>query len=179
MLKQLKETNAVLNAFGQAVIQKAKSNAPRNTGTLADSLAYTLLNEPDTIGVKFTGVDYAMFQDQGVQGSESSAKAPNSPFRFGSGSGGSGSLRGGINKWVVQKNLEGVRDSKGRFTSRKGLIYVISRSIYTTGLRPTLFFTTPFENERRQLNRKLEKALGTDYENELKLQIKGENLIVK
>ncbi len=179
MLADLKNANQVLSSFGAKVIAEAKNNAPKNTGTLADSLAYTLLKDPDTIGVKFTGVNYAQFQDQGVQGSQSSAKAPNSPFKFGSGSGGSGTLRGGINKWVVQKNLEGVRDAKGRFIGRKGMIFLISRSIYTTGLRPTLFFTKPFERERKALGRKLEQALGKDYENELKVQIKGENLIVK
>ena len=173
------ETKKVLQFFGKNVISKAKANAPRNTGTLADSMTFELIETKDSIGVKFdSSVEYAQYQDQGVKGAKRSAKAPNSPFQFGSGSGGRG-LRGGIDKWVIQKNLKGVRDDKGRFVGRKGLVYVISRSIYNTGLRPTLFFTKPFEAERNRLQSKLEKALGNDFEREVKLVIKGSNLIVK
>lgn len=174
----LAETKKVLSYFGKSVIAKAKANAPKNTGKLADSLSFELIESKDSIGVNFKGVDYAQFQDQGVRGKLSSAKAPNSPFQFGSGSGGGG-LRGGIDKWVIQKNIKGVRDDAGRFVGRKGLVYVISRSIYNTGLRPTMFFTKPFEAERKQLQNKLEKALGKDFERDIKLKIKGTNLIIK
>jgi len=173
----LKETKAVLNAFGMSVISKAKSLAPRDTGALADSLSYEILDDGESIGIKFNGIDYAQFQDLGVQGAKSSAKAPNSPFKFGSGSG--GGMRGAIDKWVVRKGLDGVRDAQGRFIGRKGMVYVISRSIYNTGLRPTLFFTRPFEKERRAMLGKLNKALNNDYENKIKVEIKGDNLIVK
>ena len=94
----LTESKKVLDLFGMSVIQKAKSLAPRDTGALADSLEYEVIDKDGTIGIKFSGISYAQFQDLGVQGAESSQKAPNSPFRFGSGSGGGG-MRGAIDKW--------------------------------------------------------------------------------
>ena len=42
-----------------------------------------------------------------------------------------------------------------------------------------MFFTKPFEAERKQLQNKLEKALGKDFERDIKLKIKGTNLIIK
>ena len=175
----LTETKKVLSFFGASVIAQAKAKAPRDTGKLADSLTFEVVEGKDQIGVNFdSSVNYAQFQDQGVKGAKSSAKAPNSPFQFGSGSGGGG-LRGGIDKWVIRKGLEGVRDDAGRFIGRKGLVYVIARSIYNTGLRPTLFFTKPFETERKKLTSKPEQALGKDFEKDIKLKIKGSNLIIK
>jgi hypothetical protein len=89
--------------------------------------------------------DYGMYQDQGVKGKSSSAKAPNSRFQFGKKSGPKGGLTKGIEKWVKQKGIQ-FRDKKsGRFISYQSTAFIITRSIYQTGLRPSLFFTKPFE----------------------------------
>ena len=44
------------------------------------------------------------------------------------------------------------------------LVFLISRSIYLTGLRASLFFTTPFDFYTRQLENDLEDALQRDIE---------------
>ena len=180
----LKETEALLNQFGLNVISEARAKAPSTSGELSSSLDYEIVITKDELRVMFNSAPYGKFQDKGVQGKDPSKikggfqKAPMSPFKFGSGSG-KGGLRGSIDKWVVRKGLDGVRDAKGRFIPRKSMVYLISRSIYFTGLRPTLFFTTPFEKERKRLYRGLEKALMEDYENEIKIKIEGDNIIVK
>ena len=180
----LKETEALLNQFGLNVISDAKSKAPSTSGALANSLNYEVVITEDELRVIFNSEPYGKFQDKGVQGKDPSKikggfqKAPESPFKFGSGSG-KGSLRGGIDRWVVRKGLNNVRDAKGRFIPRKSMVYLISRSIYFTGLRPTLFFTKPFEKENRTLKRALQTALMEDYENEIKIKIEGDNIIVK
>lgn len=180
----LKQTEALLNQFGLDVISEARAKAPSTSGALAGSLDYEIIISGDEIVVNFKSAPYGKFQDQGVQGKDPSKikggfqKAPMSPFKFGSGSG-KGSLRGSIDKWVVRKGLDGVRDAQGRFIPRKSMVYLISRSIYFTGIRPTLFFTKPFERENKKLRRALEKALMEDYENEIKIKIEGDNIIVK
>jgi hypothetical protein len=180
----LKQTEALLNQFGLDVISEARAKAPSTSGALAGSLDYEIIISGDEIVVNFKSAPYGKFQDQGVQGKDPSKikggfqKAPMSPFKFGSGSG-KGSLRGSIDKWVVRKGLDNVRDAKGRFIPRKSMVYLISRSIYFTGIRPTLFFTKPFERENKKLRRALEKALMEDYENEIKIKIEGDNIIVK
>jgi len=184
----LKETEALLNQFGLDVISEARAKAPSTSGSLADSLDYVVTIKGDELKVTFNSAPYGKFQDQGVQGANPSAmpagskskvnKAPMSPYKFGSGTG-KGSLRGSIDKWVVRKGLENVRGADGRFIPRKSMVYLISRSIYFTGLRPTLFFTKPFEKHSRRLIRGLEKALAKDFENEIKLKIEGDNIIVR
>ena len=39
------------------------------------------------MSLSFEMADYGKFKDRGVRGKSSSAKAPNSPYRFGTGSG--------------------------------------------------------------------------------------------
>ena len=88
---------------------------------------------------------YGQFQDKGVKGKFSSLKAPNSPFKFGSGTGQKGGLTRGIEKWVNARRFQFKDKKTGKFMSYKNTAFLISRSIYTTGLRPSLFFTKPFE----------------------------------
>lgn len=173
----LKETEALLNQFALNVVSEAKANAPSTSGALASSLDYEIVIEGDVIRVLFNGVDYAKFMDKGVQGKDPSKikdgfqKAPNSPFKFGSGTGRKGGLRGAIDKWVIRKGLSGVRDDKGRFVPRKTMVFLISRSIYFTGLRPTMFFTKAFEKHNKNIISKLDKALAKDYANQLRVEI--------
>ena len=71
-------------------------------------------------------------------------KAPDSPYRFGTGSGKKGGLTKGINQWVKRKGIQ-FRDRKsGRYLSYKSTAFLISRSIYQKGIKPSLFFTKPF-----------------------------------
>jgi len=48
--------------------------------------------------------------------------------------------------WAKSKNIR-FRDEKGRFAkgAYKSLGYVIASNIYNRGIRPTMFFTKPFE----------------------------------
>jgi hypothetical protein len=46
----------------------------------------------------------------------------------------------------IRKGLEGTRDKKtGRFLSRKSLQYAVAKNIFKYGIKPTMFFTKPFE----------------------------------
>ena len=120
----------------------------------------------------FPGADYAKFVDEGVRGAMSSAKAPRSPFRFGSGSGPSGGLRPAIDKWVVKKGIA-PRGAGGQFAKRKGMVFAISRSIYQTGIRPSYFFTNAYDRTLKKHNAKLEKAVGEDIGNAIKTLLDG------
>ena len=42
------------------------------------------------------------------------------------------------------------------------MVFLITRSIYQTGIKPSYFFTTPFEQVPQQQNAKLEEALAKD-----------------
>ena len=58
--------------------------------------------------------------------------------------------------------------------SYKSMGYIIARSIYSKGLKPSLFFTKPFEKYYNQLPNELVEKYGLDMEN-LFNQITKEN----
>jgi len=117
--------------------------------------------------------DYGAFVDKGVKGKTSSNKAPNSPFKFGSGTGKKGGLTKGINQWVKQKGFQ-FRDRKsGRFLSYDSTAYLITRSIFHKGIKPSLFFTKPFEEGyKKYIDIDLLKAFGQDIETMIDYNLK-------
>ena len=169
-----------LGRIGKEVRRRArislKARGKVVTGKLYNSIRYEQYvsrNEKSlNLTFSFPGAEYAPFVDEGVRGSISSAKAPRSPFRFGSGSGPSGGLRPAIDRWVVKKGIA-PRGAGGQFASRKGMVYAISRSIYQTGIRPSYFFTNAYDRTLKKHNAKLERAVADDIGNAIKTLLDG------
>ena len=146
-----------LEKYAKYVIQQSRSNltkAKKGGGKLYNSLQYQI----DSPRVKFLSEDYGVFVDQGVRGDNPAKvspnarirgqQAPNSKFRFGSGKSPK-TFKQFVNKmsiWAKAKNLR-FRDDKGRFTrgNYRSMGYVIASNIYNRGIRPTMYFTKPFE----------------------------------
>ena len=151
---QLKNTEALIKRFRDYVIQQSRSNLSKsrknNTKELYNSLKGEIVTDKDYSIVGFKMADYGMFQDQGVKGKSNSRKAPNSPFKFGTGSGQKGGLTKGIERWVKQKGIQFRDKESGKFISYQSTAFIITRSIYQTGLRPSLFFTKPFEAAKKK-----------------------------
>ncbi len=181
-MSKLKHVIKEMNALGLNIVSKAKSNLSKNnsSGDLYNSLTYEVdETNPDDVKLNFYALDYAEFVDKGVQGNDPQAqpqgalsrynKAPNSPYQFGTGSyKGSGTLRGAIDKWVVQKGIPNVRDEKGRFIKRKTLVYLMTRSIWNTGIRPTYFFTDAQDQYSRGVQAKFAMAYSRDLSEQFK-----------
>jgi len=66
-----------------------------------------------------------------------------------------------FDKWITRKGLA-PRDKSGKFTSRKSLAFLIARSVYRNGIKPSLFFTKPFEAAYKNLPEELVEAYGLD-----------------
>jgi hypothetical protein len=157
-----------LKNFAKYVVTKARINLrgsdKNSSGKLAKSLDSDVKVSKNSFQLAFMMEEYGVFQDKGVRGKSSSAKAPNSPFKFGSGTGRKGGLSEGINKWVKRKRFQ-FRDKKsGRFLSYDSTAFLISRSIYQKGIAPSLFFTKPFEKAFKGLNKDLVEAYKLDVE---------------
>jgi len=163
------ETDIVIKKFRDYVIQQSRSNLTKsghnNTKGLYNSLKGEIVTDKGFSIVGFSMDDYGMFVDKGVKGKTSSAKAPNSPFKFGSGTGKKGGLTAGINKWVKQKGFQ-FRDRKsGKFMSYNSTAFLITRSIFHKGIKPSMFFTKPFEaGYKKYIDVDLMKAFGKDME---------------
>lgn len=167
MAKELKEVNIVLKRFRDYVIQQSRNNLSKSRKNVSKELYNSLKGEIVTQDnysiVGFKMANYGMFQDKGVKGLTSSAKAPNSPFKFGSGTGKKGGLTKSILEWVQAKRFQ-FRDKKnGKFMTYKQTGYLISRSIFHKGIKPSLFFTKPFEaGYKKYINTDLMKAFSQD-----------------
>lgn len=153
-----------LTRFGRTVVKEAKTaltKQDRNVSKeLYNSLNYDLKVSKNSFEISFFMKDYGKFQDEGVKGKSSNARAPLSPFKFGSGTGKKGGLSTGIFEWVKARKFQ-FRDKKtGRFMSFKSTAFLISRSIYQKGIKPTRFFSKPFESAFKRLPDDLVKAYG-------------------
>jgi hypothetical protein len=163
------EVEKTIKRFRDYVIQQSRSNLSKssknNSKELYNSLKGEVVTENNYTIVGFQMADYGTFVDLGVKGKTSSNKAPNSPYKFGSGTGKKGGLTKGINQWVKQKGFQ-FRDRKsGKFLSYDSTAYLITRSIFHKGIKPSLFFTKPFEaGYKKYIDTDLIKAFGQDIE---------------
>ncbi len=152
-----------LNKFAKYVIQQSRSNLSKSdkndTKKLYNSLGYNIELTQKGAELGFSMEQYGEFQDKGVRGKSSSSKAPNSPFRFGSGTGKKGGLTEAMQSYVKRRKIQ-FRDKKtGKFLSYKSTAFLISRSIYQKGIKPSLFFTKPFVAAFKRLPDDLIKSL--------------------
>jgi len=167
------EVDACIKRFRDYVIQQSKSNLSKsghnNTKGLYNSIDGEIVTEKGFTIVGFKMDDYGMFVDKGIKGKTSSNRAPNSPFKFGTGSGKKGGLTQGIDKWVKQKGIQfrqkDGKGVKGQFLSYKQTSFLIRRAIWNKGIKPSLFFTKPFEaGYKKYIDVDLMKAFSHDVE---------------
>ncbi len=129
-------TNSI-QSYINAMVEDIKADAPNSSGSLRSSIKSTVnVNEDGfTIGVDM--LDYGLYQDQGVNGTKKSWGAPYS-FQ-------SMPPPSKLDKWVVSKGI--APRSGGKFTSRKGINFVIARSIMENGIRPKNFIEPNLDNK--------------------------------
>jgi hypothetical protein len=72
-----------------------------------------------------------------------------------------------FSEWVIRKGLKGTRDKQGRFIPRKSLQYLIARSVFMKGIKPSMFFTKPFNVGFERLPKELQEKFGIDIENSI------------
>ena len=76
-----------------------------------------------------------------------------------------------LDKWIVKKGLA-PRNEKGQLLSRKGLKFAIARKIYINGIKPSLFFTKPFEKYYKKLPNQLLEKYGLDLDKFMEFSLK-------
>lgn len=157
MLEHLKDE---LNAFRKRVIQQAKSNLTKtgknSSKRLYNSLDSNLNVSANSFQLDFSMAEYGEFVDKGVSGIKNKY---NTPYSYKS----KMPPPSKLDKWIVRRGLA-PRDNKGKLLNRKSLQFLIARSIYRKGFKPSLFFTKPFENEYKKLSTDLIEAYGLDME---------------
>lgn len=150
------ELQIELEKFRDQVIEEAKENLRRlgkDGGKLIDSIEGRVQANENSFEMEFSMEDYGIFQDKGVSGkrkkynTEFSYKDKMPPPRA-------------FDKWIVRKGI--APRNKGKFASRKSLQFMIARGVYMNGIKPSLFFTKPFEKAFKKLPDTLVEAFGLD-----------------
>jgi hypothetical protein len=151
------ELQLELNKFRDYVVSQAKSNLSRqrknSSKSLYNSIKGNVKANPNSFEMDFSMEEYGFYQDKGVSGIK---KKYNTDFKYTN----KMPPAKAFDKWVVRKGL--APREKGKFKSRKSLSFAIAQSVYINGIKPSLFFTKPFEKAIKRLPDDLVEAFGLD-----------------
>jgi hypothetical protein len=148
----LENSYKLLEKYKNYVIQQAKANLSKGRNnmskTLYNSLKGEVVTDKDYAIVGFKMQFYGQYLDEGVKGAFPSMvkngkqKAPNSRFMFTNKRPPSEIIA----EWAKKRGIR-LRDEKGQFKkgNYKTLGFIIANRIYAQGIKPSLFFTKPYE----------------------------------
>jgi len=171
---EFKRTQEALEAFKKFVIQQARTRLSKDrknvSKELYNSLDAIIKVTPNAIQMNFEMEDYGLFVDKGVSGTE---KKYNTPYSYTTKMPPIAPLA----KWAKSRNIR-LRDEEGKF--KKGnyqtIGYLIARSIYRKGIKPSLFFTKPFEQGFKKLPEALADKFALDVDDFLAYTLKEDRL---
>ena len=148
----------ILEKFRDYVIQQARSNLSRLQKNSSKKLYNSIIGEvkvmPNSMRVFFDMEEYGFYQDKGVSGTK---RKYNTPFSYTN----KMPPPKAFDKWIVKKGIA-PRGKGGIFAKRKGLQFAIARSIFEKGIKPSLFFTKPFEAAFKNLPDEMIEAYGLE-----------------
>lgn len=174
-----KEVQEAIDKFRKYVIQQSRSNLSKQRKNFSKSLYNSISGvskvNPNSISLYFEMEEHGLYQDKGVRGKDPSKvspnakikgqQAPDSPYRFGSGKSGKSfnQFVNSLEKWVKNRGLR-FRNEKGQYKAgnTRAVAFVTAANIYNRGLKPSLFFTKPFDKAFESLPEELVEAYGID-----------------
>jgi len=147
-----------LDTFGKRVQQQARANLTRNkmnaSKGLYESTKYDLTVSPNSFILSFDLENYWQFQDSGVSGTE---RKFNTPFSYKT----KKPPAQIFEKWAKLKGIK-PRNKQGKFTTYKSFGFAVASAIFKRGIKPTKFFTKPFENEFKKLPEEVVEAFALE-----------------
>jgi len=176
----LEKSYKLLEQYKNYVIQQARANLSKGRNnlskTLYNSLKGEIVAEDNYAIVGFRMELYGQFLDEGVKGAmpgmvnNGKQKAPNSRFRFTN----KRPPAGVIADWAKKRGIR-LRDEDGKFQkgNYKTLGFIIANRIYAQGIKPTLFFTKPYEaGFKKYINDKMPAEVAIDVDRIVDLNLK-------
>lgn len=158
-----------LRKFADNVLKNAKRNLKRHkkkaSGDLINSLDYELEVHKNSFSLQFFMMEYGSYIDEGVSGTK---KKYNTPYSFTN----KMPPNEPISKWIKKRGIKG-RNAKGQFITNDSLSFLIRRSILRDGIKPTQFFSKPFQNQFKKLPDELIEQFGLDIDDFLEQTLNG------
>ncbi len=165
----LKNLQTELQSFGKYVVQQSRSNLTKQkhnvSKDLYNSIHYKLEENNGNFDLAFIMDEYGTFLDKGVKGANPSLvkggkqKGSNSPYSFRN----KRPPMQPIADWAKKINIR-LRDKEGKF--KKGnyrtIGFILQRSIFAQGIKPSMFFTKPFLAAFDRYPQLLSKAFAQD-----------------
>lgn len=163
-----KNTKEYLNSFAKYVIQQSRSNLSKQNKNV-DKKLYNSLDKEIEVGANsfrmaFLMEDYGAYQDKGVSGTQ---KKYNTPFSYKS----KKPPLKPITQWVTKRRFQFRNKETGKFMSYQSTAFLVRNGIFKNGIKPSLFFTKPFEKAFERLPDELVEAYGLDVEQFLEFTI--------
>jgi len=166
----IKQTQKVLDRFRLHVVKESRKNLTNKQKNASKGLYKSIYGEvkamPNSIFLEFGMNQYGTFQDKGVSGKQKkydtkfsfkNKRPPSKPFE----------------EWAKKKGVK-PRGANGRFISYKSLGFLIARSVFNKGIKPSLFFTKPFEAAFKNLPEETIQAFALDVE-----EIMNKTILIK
>ena len=157
----LTPTATALQRFQQHVVTQSKRNLTTKNKNVSKGLYNSIKGDvkqsPNSIQVLFTMLDYGFYQDRGVKGVKSGRSL--SGFKYTN----KMPPAKAFDKWNIKRGFA-PRDRNGKFQSRKSLNFAMARHVYNYGIKPTEFFSKPFEAAYKNLPNELVETYGLEVE---------------
>jgi hypothetical protein len=166
---EFKELQLALVIFRDLIVEEAKKNLLRQKKSSSGALYKSIKGNPvktskNSLEFSISMENYGTFVDKGVSGKKKKYKTPYAykdkmppPSK--------------LDKWTIKRGIA-PRDKDGRFISRKSLQFAIARSIYNNGIKPSLFFTKPFQKYYKNLPQELLQGFGLDVQEFMSFVVK-------
>lgn len=166
------EVKNAFNKLGKEIVQQARTNLTKGDNnvskSLYDSLKFKYQGSPNSFRFTLEANEYWKYLDQGVKGSKSSAKAPQSPYKYTN----KKPPIQAIESWVTARRFQ-FRDRRGRFLSYRSTAYAVREGIFKYGITATKFLTRAFELKWKRFQDTFRDAVKLDLENLINFTIRN------
>lgn len=166
------QTRKALELFKGVVLNQSRAMLSKKGKNVSSKLFKSLDGDvkvsKNSLSLSFVMEDYGIYQDKGVSGTK---KKYDTPYSYTTKRPPAKSLE----DWISKRGFQ-FRDKKGKFISYKSMSYIISNSIFEKGIKPSLFFTKPFEKAFKNLPNELVEAYGLDVEDFLAFTLNNKRL---
>ena len=157
----LTPTQTALEKFQKHVVSQSKRNLTLKnknvTKALYNSITGDVKESKNSIQILFTMLEYGYFQDRGVKGVKSGRSLSGFSYKD------KMPPAKAFDLWNIKRGFA-PRDKNGKFLPRKSLNFAMARHVYNYGIKPTEFFTKPFESAFKNLPNEMVETYGLEVE---------------